>query len=157
MSETPEPGTGVDRRKLLGRTAAAGLLAVPGVSLLSGCLGSNDDDGGDQAEGEKTAANPLGVKEDAELEVVIFNGGLGTKYATERSMLCSAAVMAKWYINCMLSLPLDGELENICARWLPTGARGGKYRSPCSTRPVTLSQLSRKVACICATAGPRTR
>ena len=83
MSETPEPGTGVDRRKLLGRTAAAGLLAVPGVSLLSGCLGSNDDDGGDQAEGEKTAANPLGVKEDAELEVVIFNGGLGTKYATD--------------------------------------------------------------------------
>ena len=83
MSEIPEPGTSLDRRRLLGRTAAAGLLAVPGVSLLSACVGSGDDDTPDQAEGEKSSKNPLGVKEDAELEVVIFNGGLGTKYATD--------------------------------------------------------------------------
>lgn len=83
MSEIPETGTSLDRRRLLGRTAAAGLLAVPGVSLLSGCLGSSDDDEPDQAEGAKSDKNPLGVKEDAELEVVIFNGGLGTKYATD--------------------------------------------------------------------------
>lgn len=62
-------------------------------------------------------------------------------------------------MSCMLSLPLDGELENICAFCAPTGGfcrNGGKYRSPCNTLPVTLSQLSRKVACICATTGPRT-
>ena len=81
----------------------------------------------------------------------------GTKYATDRSMLRSAAVMARWYMSCMLSLPLDGELENICAFCAPAGAMGGKYSAPCSTLPVTLSQLSRKVACICATTGPRTR
>jgi len=83
MSEIPETGTSLDRRRLLGRTAAAGLLAVPGVSLLSGCLGSGDDDTPDQAEGEKSGTNPLGVKDDAALEVIIFNGGLGTKYATD--------------------------------------------------------------------------
>lgn len=71
------------RRSVLQRTAAAGLMAVPAAGLLSACVGSKDDTPTDQAEGTVTAANPLGVKEDAELEVVIFNGGLGTKYATD--------------------------------------------------------------------------
>jgi len=92
------------------------------------------------------------VARGAERDEVIENIDIGGP-----SMLRSAAVMARWYISCMLSLPLDGELENICARCDPTGASRGKYRSPCSTLPVTFSQLSRNVACICATAGPRTR
>ena len=83
MSESPEHVPSLDRRSLLGRAAAAGLLAVPAAGLLSACLGSGDDDKPDQATGEKSATNPLGVKEDAPLEVVIFNGGLGTKYATD--------------------------------------------------------------------------
>ena len=33
--------------------------------------------------GTKSATNPLGVAEDAPLEVVIFNGGYGEKYATD--------------------------------------------------------------------------
>src|SRR5215510_7665404 len=69
------------RRSVLQRTAAAGLLATPAAGLLSACVGSKKDDT-NQAEGKVTADNPLGVKEDAELEVVIFNGGLSTKYAT---------------------------------------------------------------------------
>jgi N-acetylglucosamine transport system substrate-binding protein len=70
------------RRRLLGRAAAAGLLATPAAGLLSGCLGS-DDEPTDQAEGEKSANNPLGVDGKAPLELYIFNGGLGTKYATD--------------------------------------------------------------------------
>ncbi|HEY0700597.1 MAG TPA: N-acetylglucosamine/diacetylchitobiose ABC transporter substrate-binding protein [Micromonospora sp.] len=76
---TPE----ISRRSLLGRATAAGLLATPTMGLLSACVGGGDDTPADQAEGKKTAENPLGVKEDAALEVVIFNGGLGTKYATD--------------------------------------------------------------------------
>jgi N-acetylglucosamine transport system substrate-binding protein len=75
----------VDRRTLLRRAAAVGLLATPAVSMLSACLGggSSDDDTADKPAGEVSATNPLGVKEDAPLEIVIFNGGLGTKYATD--------------------------------------------------------------------------
>jgi N-acetylglucosamine transport system substrate-binding protein len=88
MSGNPDnPSTdapsAVTRRSLLGRAAVAGLLATPTAGLLSACLGSSDDDKQDQAEGTKSTENPLGVKEDAPLEVVIFNGGLGTKYATD--------------------------------------------------------------------------
>jgi N-acetylglucosamine transport system substrate-binding protein len=71
------------RRSVLQRTAAAGLLAVPAAGLLSACVGGKDEKGPEQAEGKITAENPLGVKEDAELEVWIFNGGLSTKYATD--------------------------------------------------------------------------
>ncbi|PZG01455.1 N-acetylglucosamine/diacetylchitobiose ABC transporter substrate-binding protein [Micromonospora deserti] len=77
------PTPGVDRRTLLRRAAAVGLLATPAAGLLGGCVGGGDAGAPQQAQGEKTADNPLGVKEDAELEVVIFNGGLGTKYATD--------------------------------------------------------------------------
>lgn len=74
--------TELTRRTVLQRTAAAGLMAVPAASMLSACVGSKSDEQ-TKAEGDKTPENPLGVKEDAELEVVIFNGGLGTKYATD--------------------------------------------------------------------------
>ncbi|MEE6311747.1 N-acetylglucosamine/diacetylchitobiose ABC transporter substrate-binding protein [Plantactinospora veratri] len=71
------------RRDILRRTAAAGLLAVPATGLLTGCaLGGDDDNsGGESLEGTKSEQNPLGVKEDAPLEVVIFNGGFGEEYA----------------------------------------------------------------------------
>jgi N-acetylglucosamine transport system substrate-binding protein len=72
-----------DRRTFLQRAAAAGLLATPAAGLLSACVGGRDDDTQDQAEGEKSEKNPLGVDAKADLEVVIFNGGLGTKYATD--------------------------------------------------------------------------
>jgi N-acetylglucosamine transport system substrate-binding protein len=83
MSVPPESTSNLTRRSVLSSAATAGLLAIPAAGLLSACVGSGDDDKPKQAEGTKSADNPLGVKEDAELEVVIFNGGLGTKYATD--------------------------------------------------------------------------
>ncbi|WIM98300.1 N-acetylglucosamine/diacetylchitobiose ABC transporter substrate-binding protein [Actinoplanes oblitus] len=73
-----------DRRTLLRRAAAVGLVAAPGVSFLSACAGS-DDNGDDtkQATGTKSADNPLGIDPKAGIEIVIFDGGLGTKYATD--------------------------------------------------------------------------
>ncbi|GAB1646208.1 N-acetylglucosamine/diacetylchitobiose ABC transporter substrate-binding protein [Krasilnikovia sp. MM14-A1259] len=84
MSEifgTPE----LDRRTLLRRAAAVGLLATPAVGMLSACVGGGSDSGNnaDKPKGEKSATNPLGVDPKAPLEVIIFNGGLGTKYATD--------------------------------------------------------------------------
>ena len=73
----------VDRRTLLRRAAAVGLMATPAAGLLSACVGGGDDKTQDQAEGEKSNTNPLGVDAKAPLEVIIFNGGLGTKYATD--------------------------------------------------------------------------
>ncbi|MFI7430618.1 N-acetylglucosamine/diacetylchitobiose ABC transporter substrate-binding protein [Micromonospora sp. NPDC049836] len=74
----------MNRREILRRTAAAGLLATPAAGLLAGCATSGgDDDKGDAGtyKGTKSEQNPLGVKEDAPLEVVIFNGGFGEEYA----------------------------------------------------------------------------
>jgi N-acetylglucosamine transport system substrate-binding protein len=53
------------------------------VPLLTACVtGGKKDDGPAAAGGEKTAGNPLGVKADAPLEVVVFKGGYGDDYAT---------------------------------------------------------------------------
>ncbi|WP_262286165.1 N-acetylglucosamine/diacetylchitobiose ABC transporter substrate-binding protein [Micromonospora sp. MA102] len=74
----------MNRREILQRTAAAGLLATPAAGLLAGCAtsGGDDDKGNSGAyKGTKSDQNPLGVKEDAPLEVVIFNGGFGEEYA----------------------------------------------------------------------------
>jgi N-acetylglucosamine transport system substrate-binding protein len=73
----------VDRRTLLRRAAAVGLLATPAVGMLSACVGGGEEKTQDQAEGSKSDTNPLGVDPKAPLEIVIFNGGLGTKYATD--------------------------------------------------------------------------
>ncbi|RSM72222.1 carbohydrate ABC transporter, N-acetylglucosamine/diacetylchitobiose-binding protein [Actinoplanes sp. ATCC 53533] len=76
----------VDRRTLLRRAAAVGLLATPAVTMLSACVGGGSDDkdaAADKPAGTVSATNPLGIKEDEPLEIIIFNGGLGTKYATD--------------------------------------------------------------------------
>jgi N-acetylglucosamine transport system substrate-binding protein len=85
MSEIFGTRSELDRRTVLRRAAAVGLLATPAVGMLSACVGGgNDDDTATpKPTGEKSATNPLGVDPKAPLEVVIFNGGLGTKYATE--------------------------------------------------------------------------
>jgi N-acetylglucosamine transport system substrate-binding protein len=72
----------VDRRTLLRRAAAVGLLATPAVGMLSACVGSSDDTQ-QQSTGTKSADNPLGIDPKAGVEIVIFNGGLGTAYATD--------------------------------------------------------------------------
>jgi len=73
----------LDRRTLLRRAAAVGLLATPAVGMLSACVGSSDDTKQEQATGTKSADNPLGIDPKAGVEIVIFNGGLGTAYATD--------------------------------------------------------------------------
>jgi N-acetylglucosamine transport system substrate-binding protein len=69
----------ISRRGLLHGAAAIG--AVAGTGVLTGCAMGGGDDGDEDARGDANAANPLGVKEDAALEVVIFNGGFGEEYA----------------------------------------------------------------------------
>ena len=78
MNPEPQPRPYPTRRTLL----AAATLAVP---ALAGCVtaGSDDGDGNAAAGADKTADNPLGVKADAPLEVVVFKGGYGDEYATK--------------------------------------------------------------------------
>ncbi|MEU1590351.1 N-acetylglucosamine/diacetylchitobiose ABC transporter substrate-binding protein [Micromonospora sp. NPDC005710] len=84
MSITPEHPAALDRRTVLRRAAAVGVLATPAIGLLGACATSGSDGDSEQvAGGTKSEKNPLGVKEDAAIEVVIFNGGYGEKYATD--------------------------------------------------------------------------
>jgi N-acetylglucosamine transport system substrate-binding protein len=64
------------------RTAVTAGVALP---LLSACVTGGDDDEDPAAgnAGVKSADNPLGVKPDAPLEVVIFKGGYGDEYAKQ--------------------------------------------------------------------------
>jgi len=83
MPESTHP-TLLSRRELLRRAAAVGLLVSPAGALLSACATSGgDDDESPSGGGKKSEKNPFAVKEDAPLEVVIFNGGYTDKYAVE--------------------------------------------------------------------------
>jgi N-acetylglucosamine transport system substrate-binding protein len=82
MSELFGKPSELDRRTLLRRAAAVGLLATPAVSMLSACVGSSNDTQ-KQSEGTKSTDNPLGIDPKAPVEIIIFNGGLGTAYATD--------------------------------------------------------------------------
>src|SRR4051794_5190244 len=57
-------------------------MATPAVGMLSACVGGGDDNT-KQSTGTKSADNPLGIDPKAGLEIIIFNGGLGTAYATD--------------------------------------------------------------------------
>jgi N-acetylglucosamine transport system substrate-binding protein len=72
----------LDRRTLLRRAGAVGLLATPAVGMLAACAGGSDDTQ-KQSKGTVSADNPLGIDPKAGIEIVIFDGGLGTKYATD--------------------------------------------------------------------------
>ncbi|AJT63735.1 N-acetylglucosamine/diacetylchitobiose ABC transporter substrate-binding protein [Streptomyces chattanoogensis] len=72
-----------NRRDLVKRAAALGIVAVPAMSMLSACAGASSGDGDKVAKGKKTAKNPLAVNESAGLDVVIFDGGFGDKYAKD--------------------------------------------------------------------------
>src|SRR4051794_14687822 len=59
-------------------------MATPAVGMLSACVGGGDDDKSTtQSTGTKSADNPMGIDPKAGVEIVIFNGGLGTAYATD--------------------------------------------------------------------------
>ncbi|KAB8167851.1 carbohydrate ABC transporter, N-acetylglucosamine/diacetylchitobiose-binding protein [Streptomyces sp. 3MP-14] len=72
----------LNRRSLLTRSAAAGLLSVPAVGALAGCASGGGDEESVER-GETTDDNPLGVDPEAELEVIIFDGGFGDQYALD--------------------------------------------------------------------------
>ncbi|MFP1624825.1 N-acetylglucosamine/diacetylchitobiose ABC transporter substrate-binding protein [Streptomyces sp. 5K101] len=74
---------GLSRRNLIKRSAALGLIAVPTMSFLSACASGDGGTDNQVEKGEKSAQNPLGVNETAQLEVVIFDGGFGTQYAKD--------------------------------------------------------------------------
>ncbi|RVU28471.1 carbohydrate ABC transporter, N-acetylglucosamine/diacetylchitobiose-binding protein [Streptomyces antnestii] len=76
-------GEGFGRRDLIKRSAALGLVAVPTMSFLSACASSDSGSGNKAKKGKTSAKNPLGVNETAPLAVTIFDGGFGTKYATD--------------------------------------------------------------------------
>lgn len=83
MSNHTDSPSALSRRSVLRRTAAVGLLATPAAGLLSACVGGGTDEPTTQATGQVSAENPLGVSTETPVEVVIFDGGLGTKYATD--------------------------------------------------------------------------
>ncbi|MFF5016225.1 N-acetylglucosamine/diacetylchitobiose ABC transporter substrate-binding protein [Streptomyces sp. NPDC001165] len=76
-------GEGVGRRDLIKRSAALGLVAAPGMGLLSACAsgGGGGDNDGNANEGKTSKSNPFGVEKGGKLDVVIFKGGYGDDYA----------------------------------------------------------------------------
>lgn len=66
------------RRKVLGRAAAAGLLATPAAALLSACATGGEDN--DDTGGESTDDNPFGFDPTSQIDAVFFTGGFGTEY-----------------------------------------------------------------------------
>ncbi|MFR9673229.1 N-acetylglucosamine/diacetylchitobiose ABC transporter substrate-binding protein [Streptomyces sp. TR06-5] len=76
----------VHRRDLIKRAAAAGLIAVPAMGTLASCASGGG--GTEQVDkGKKSKDNPLAVNAGAPLEVYIFDGGFGTKYAEDASKI----------------------------------------------------------------------
>ncbi|MEV6929967.1 N-acetylglucosamine/diacetylchitobiose ABC transporter substrate-binding protein [Dactylosporangium sp. NPDC051485] len=71
------------RRTVLKRAGAVAALATPAAGLLAACADSSNDTPADSNTGSVTATNPLGAPEDQPINVVIFNGGYGDKYATD--------------------------------------------------------------------------
>lgn len=85
MGSNTDPNStvvGTNRRDLIKRSAALGLISVPTMSFLSACAsGGGDDDSGTENEGKTSKDNPFGVKEGSKLDVVVFKGGYGDDYA----------------------------------------------------------------------------
>lgn len=70
-----------NRRDMVKRAAALGIAAVPAMGMLSACASSGSDSTEKVEKGKKSAKNPLAVNDTAGLDVVIFDGGFGDKYA----------------------------------------------------------------------------
>jgi N-acetylglucosamine transport system substrate-binding protein len=78
----------VTRRGLL-QAAALGTVGTVATTTLGACaMGGGSDN--KQQEGGQSETNPLGVKDDAPLEVVIFNGGFGEEYAKDHEAMYKA-------------------------------------------------------------------
>ncbi|WP_299540236.1 N-acetylglucosamine/diacetylchitobiose ABC transporter substrate-binding protein [uncultured Streptomyces sp.] len=82
-STSAHKNDGLGRRNLIKRSAALGLITVPTMSFLSACASGDSGSEDKAAKGTKSAENPLAVNDSAPLELVIFDGGFGTKYAED--------------------------------------------------------------------------
>lgn len=71
----------LSRRQVLGRAAAAGLLATPAAALLSSCATGGGTDNGDDGS-EATDDNPFGFDSSSDVDAVFFTGGFGEAYPT---------------------------------------------------------------------------
>jgi len=82
-------GSEMNRRDLIKRSTALGLVSIPSAGLLSACASSGGDDNGSSApsKGTTSKTNPFGVKDSAPLDIVIFDGGYGHDYATSLGTL----------------------------------------------------------------------
>lgn len=78
-------GSDINRRDLIKRAAAMGLVAAPTATFLSACAtsGGGDDKDKGTSKGKTSAKNPLGVKKGAPLEAFIFKGGFGDQYVKD--------------------------------------------------------------------------
>lgn len=81
MTVFPEGSSDLSRRSVLRRAAAAGLLATPAAGLLAAC--GEDKPAATSGGGTKSDKNPFGIADDSTVEIVIFDGGYGQKYATD--------------------------------------------------------------------------
>lgn len=99
---------GLGRRDLIKRSAALGVITVPTMSFLASCA-SGDSGSDEKAEkGTKSAENPLAVNESAPLELVIFDGGFGTKYAED-----AKAVYAKTYPKSKITFSKTQKIQSV--------------------------------------------
>jgi N-acetylglucosamine transport system substrate-binding protein len=74
---------GLGRRDVIRHSAAVGLITVPTMGFLASCASSDSGSDKKVEKGKTSGKNPLGVNETAPLDFVLFNGGLGTEYATD--------------------------------------------------------------------------
>jgi N-acetylglucosamine transport system substrate-binding protein len=98
------------RRNFLRGALATGALVLPGSAALVGCATSGS--GQESTEGEKSSKNPLGVPTDAGLEIYIFNGGFGDKYATQVHEPMYHKAYPKAKINHKAEVDIAGALQS---------------------------------------------
>jgi N-acetylglucosamine transport system substrate-binding protein len=96
MSHSPDTPSEISRRNVLRGAAAAGLLATPAVGALAACAGSTPKPA--ETGGQKGPDNPFGAADGKAVNVVIFDGGLGTDYA-KKDITIFNAKHAKITIN----------------------------------------------------------
>ncbi|MEU9981659.1 N-acetylglucosamine/diacetylchitobiose ABC transporter substrate-binding protein [Streptomyces sp. NPDC050856] len=91
------------------RSAALGAIALPGLGFLSACASGGGGNSGTKAEkGKKTTKNPLGVNETAPMEMVIFDGGFGTRYAED-----AKAVYEKTYPKATVKFAKTQKIQSV--------------------------------------------
>lgn len=93
----------VDRRDFLRKALAAGVLIVPVSGMVAGCATAGGGDQ-DQAKGDVSAKNPLGVDPKAELEVITFAGGLKTTFPEVQAAYKSLYKGAKLDVKGMVKI-----------------------------------------------------